>query len=105
LLFPRIHAGIDWSRGHHLLDKELQQIVRDAATGRRYADKLVGVHRRDGQPAWVLVHVAVQGAPEAAFAERMFVYNHKIRDAHGIPVASVAVLADADPRLLDDSAA
>jgi hypothetical protein len=98
LLFPHIHAGIDWSRGHQFLDKELQQIVRDAATGRRYADKLVGVHRRDGQPAWVLVHVEVQGAPEAAFAERMFVYNHKIRDAHGIPVASLAVLADADPR-------
>jgi hypothetical protein len=42
--------------------------------------------------------VEVQGAPEAAFAERMFVYNHKIRDAHGVPVASLAVLADTDPR-------
>jgi hypothetical protein len=98
LLFPRIHAGIDWSLGHHFLDKELQQIVRDATTGRRYADKLVGVHRLDGQPAWVLVHVEVQGEPEASFAERMYVYNHKIRDAHGVPVASLAVLADADPR-------
>lgn len=98
LLFPCIHAGIDWSRGYQFLDKEFQQIVRDAATGRRYADKLVGVHRLDGRPAWVLVHVEVQGEPEAAFAERMFVYNHKIRDAHGVPVASLAVLADADPR-------
>ncbi len=98
LLFPRIHAGIDWSRGHRFLDKEFQQIVRDADIGRRYADKLVGLHRLDGQPAWVLVHVEVQGEPETAFAERMFVYNHKIRDAHGVPVASLAVLADADPR-------
>ena len=96
LLFPVIHAGIDWSRGYRFLDKEFQQIVRDAATGRRYADKLVGVHRRDGQAAWVLVHVEVQGEPEAAFAERMFVYNYKVRDAHGVPVASLAVLADAD---------
>ncbi|KAA6182100.1 hypothetical protein F2Q65_18475 [Thiohalocapsa marina] len=98
LLFPHIHAGIDWSRGYQFLDKEFQQIVRDAATGRRYADKLVGVHRLDGQPAWVLVHVEVQGEPEAAFAERMFVYNHKIRDAYGVPVVSLAVLADVDPR-------
>ncbi|MFB1490856.1 hypothetical protein [Thiocapsa sp. C4-3m] len=98
LLFPRIHAGIDWSRGHRFLDKEFQQIVRDADIGRRYADKLVGLHRLDGQPAWVLVHVEVQGEPETAFAERMFVYNHKIRDAHGVPVASLAVLADTDPR-------
>ena len=51
LLFPAVHTGIDWSRGHRFLDKELQQIVRDAETGRRYADKLVGVHRLDGQPA------------------------------------------------------
>ncbi|MFB1511163.1 MAG: hypothetical protein AADX96_17840 [Thiocapsa sp. C3-sup] len=98
LLFPRIHADIDWSLGHRFLDKELQQIVRDADIGRRYADKLVGLHRLDGQPAWVLVHVEVQGEPETAFAERMFVYNHKIRDAHGVPVASLAVLADTDPR-------
>lgn len=96
LLFPQIHAVIDWSRGYQFLDKELQQIVRDAVTGRRYADKLVGLHRRDGRPAWVLVHVEVQGAPETAFAERMYIYNHKIRDVHGVPVASLAVLADTD---------
>jgi hypothetical protein len=98
LLFPAVYGAIDWSRGYRFLDKEFQQIVRDARTGRRYADKLVGVHRLDGQPAWVLVHVEVQGEPEMAFAERMFVYNHRIRDAHAVPVASLAVLADADPR-------
>ena len=98
LLFPAVHRGIDWSRGFRFLDKEFQQIVRNARTGRRYADKLVGVHRLDGQPAWVLVHVEVQGEAESAFAERMFVYNYRIRDAHAVPVASLAVLADADPR-------
>lgn len=97
LLFPHIHASIDWSRGYQFLDKEFQQIVRDAVTGRRYADKLVGVYRLDGQPAWVLVHVEVQGEPEPAFAERMYVYNHKIRDAYSVSVASLAVLADTDP--------
>ena len=66
LLFPHIHAEIDWTRGHSFLDKELQRIVRDAETGRRYVDKLVAVARRDGSPACVLVHVEVQGEPEAA---------------------------------------
>ena len=98
LLFPAIHAEIDWSRGHTFLNTELQRIVRSSATGRRYADKLVSVSRRNGQPAWVLVHVEVQGEPEAAFAERMFVYNHRLRDAHGVPVASLAVLADSNRR-------
>ena len=40
LLFPHAHAGIDWSQGYAFLDKELQQVVRDAALGRRLADKL-----------------------------------------------------------------
>lgn len=41
--FPTAHADIDWSRGVEFLDKELQQVVRDAELGRRYADKLAKV--------------------------------------------------------------
>jgi hypothetical protein len=43
LLFPTAFAGIDWSRGHSFLDKELQKVARDAQLGRRLADKLVRV--------------------------------------------------------------
>ncbi|MEA3644076.1 MAG: hypothetical protein VBE63_29760 [Lamprobacter sp.] len=96
LLFPAIHAEIDWSKGVQFLDKEFQQIVREAKTTRRYADKLVGVTRRDGTPVWVLIHVEVQGDPETAFAERMYTYHYKIRDTYQVPVASLAVLADTD---------
>jgi hypothetical protein len=59
--FPRAHAGIDWSKGYEFLDKELQQVVRDAELGRRLADKLVKVWSRDGEEAWVLVHVDTAG--------------------------------------------
>ena len=96
LLFPRVHAGIDWAKEIQFLDKEFQQIVREAKTTRRYADKLVGVTLRDGTAAWVLIHVEVQGEPEAAFAERMYTYHYKIRDRYQVPVASLAVLADTD---------
>ena len=34
---PHIHADIDWSRGYEALDKELQQIARRAAVGKRFA--------------------------------------------------------------------
>src|SRR5439155_6008796 len=47
--FPEIHDGIDWSRGYQSLDKELQQILRGARVGRRLADKLFKVWRKDGQ--------------------------------------------------------
>ena len=96
LLFPAIHAEIDWSKGIQFLDKEFQQIVREAKITRRTADKLVGVTLRNGTPVWVLIHVEVQGDPETAFAERMFTYHYKIRDTYQVPVASLAVLADAD---------
>ena len=47
LLFPEVHAGVDWSRGHSFLDKELQQVVRDAEAGRRRA----GYGHAAGHPA------------------------------------------------------
>ncbi len=97
LLFPQVHAGVDWSRGHDFLDKELQQIVHDAGTGRRYADKLVKVFTLDGVETWVLIHVEVQGEAEAAFAERMYVYHYRLRDRYAVQVVSLAVLADTVP--------
>src|SRR5688500_1483006 len=76
--YPTIHAAIDWRRGYESLDKELQQITHDAHTGRRLADKLFKVWQKDGRETWLLIHVEVQGRPEQAFAERMFVYHYRI---------------------------
>ena len=47
---------------------------------------------------WVLIHVEVQGEPEIAFAERLYIDHYKIRDRYQVPVASLAVLADTDHR-------
>ncbi len=94
LFFPAIHAAIDWARGHVFLDKELQQVVRDAELGRRYADKLVQVYTLEGAETWVLIHVEVQGEPERGFAERMYVYHYRLFDRYRVDVVSLAVLAD-----------
>ena len=96
LLFPEVHREIDWSRAYESLDKEFQQVVRDAEVGRRYVDKLVKVWTKDGAERWVLIHVEVQTTREGEFAERMYVYNHRIFDRYNRPVASLAVLADED---------
>ena len=95
--FADAHARIDWMRGYTFLDKELQQIAHDAPTGRRHVDKLARVFGRDGSEEWVCIHIEIQGQHDAAFAERMFVYNYRIYDRHRRPVASLAVLADNDP--------
>ena len=97
LFFPAVAAQIDWSRGYTLLDKELQQVTRDAQLGRRLADVLVQVWRLDGEEAWVLVHIEVQSQPERDFARRMYVYHYRIYDHHERPIMSIAVLADERP--------
>ena len=97
LIFPVIQAGIDWSHPHEFLDKELQQIARDAEIGRRYADKLVKVWTLSGRETWVLIHVEIQGQPEPDFDERMYVYNYRLFDRYRVDVVSLAVLADSSP--------
>jgi len=72
-------------------------VVRDADLGRRMADKLVQVWRRDGVDAWVLAHVEVQSQEEAIFAHRMFVYYYRLLDRYARQVASFAVLGDERP--------
>ena len=95
--FPAIAAEIDWQRGWEFLDKELQQVVRDAEVGRRFVDKLVKVWRLDGEETWVLLHVEVQGKYEVVFPKRMFVYHYRLADRYDHPVVSLAVLTDEDP--------
>ena len=55
--FPKAHQGIDWSLDYRFLDKELQQVVRDAEQGRKIMDKLVSVTPKRGKEVWVLVHI------------------------------------------------
>ncbi len=97
LLFPEVHRRIDWSRGCESLDKEFQQVVREAEVGRRYVDKLVKVWTAGGAECWVLVHVEVQTVRDAEFPRRMYVYNYRVFDRYNRPAASLAVLADDDP--------
>src|SRR5262245_47840171 len=95
--FPHVHGEIDWSRGHEMLDKELQQIIREAEVGKRWADVLVKVWRKNGDEVWVLIHVEVQSQEEAEFPKRMYVYNSRISERYDRPVASFAVLGDDNP--------
>jgi predicted transposase/invertase (TIGR01784 family) len=95
--FPDIHADIDWSRGYEALDKEFQQIVREAKQGKHLADKLFKVWLRGGGEFWLFIHVEVQGQPDPDFPERMFDYNVAVRRLYNQTVISLAVLCDDRP--------
>ncbi len=92
--FPEAYAGIDWSKEHIFLDKELRAVVQDAELGTRFVDKLVRVTELCGDESWIYIHVEVQGTRQPEFAKRMFVYNNRLFDRYDRPVASLAVLAD-----------
>jgi len=100
--FPQAHREIDWSKGYQFLDQELQAVVRDAELGRRYVDKLALVTLHSGEQKRIYVHVEVQGRPEDAFSERVFVYNYRLYDRYRQPVASLVVLADDSPHWRPD---
>ena len=95
--FPVAHGEIDWGKGYEFLDKELQQIVREAEVGKRLVDKLVKVWTTFGDEIWVLIHIEVQSQYESGFEQRMFTYHTRIRDLYNRPVASFAILADENP--------
>ncbi len=83
LCFPHVAAAIDWDRGMEFLDKELQEVVRDAALGEQRVDKLIKVWLLDGREEWILVHVEVQHEPEADLPRRIYQYHHRIADRVG----------------------
>lgn len=101
--FPNTSALIDWGRSHEFLDKEFMQIARDAEVGKRYADQLVKVWRKDGEPLWLLINLEVQSQSEPGFAERIFIYSLRIFDLfRQIPV-SLAILCDESATWRPDS--
>ena len=103
LLWPDLHALIDWARRPRFLDKELQRLAGSALKGRRHVDKLVELRMRNGGDFLLLVHVEVQGSADKDFGLRMFQYHYRLRDrypGHGIQSLAVLTGRTQGPRLL-----
>ena len=94
LLFPHIYASIDWSKPYEALDKELHKLARGARSKNSLADKRFKVWRLNGEEAWLLIHIEVQGDPEDDFPLRMFRCNTRAFDLYNRTVVSLAVLTD-----------
>ena len=99
LLFPSLHAQIDWTRPVEFLSTELHRLApAQLRKGVRSVDVLVRVYFRDGVPRVVLLHIEIQAQPDPNFPLRMFVYHYRIFDANDYPeLISLAILADDDP--------
>lgn len=98
LFFPAIAQIVDWTKPIEFLDKEFMKIAPDAKTGKRFADQLVKVYRRDGQAIFLLIHVEIQASRESGFSRRIFTYSFRIFDYFGQPATSLVILCDSDPK-------
>ncbi len=101
--FPDVHRQIDWSEPIDFLEQELRSVSQDHGPQSSFVDKLVRVHRLNGQPEWIVIHLEIQSQSQSAFAERMFLYHARLYERHRQPVASLALLADDNPGWRPDS--
>jgi flagellar biosynthesis/type III secretory pathway protein FliH len=92
--FPQVADAIDWRTAPEFLDKELQEVVRDAALGEQRVDKLVKVRLLTGSEEWILVHVEVQHWPDPGLPQRLYQYHHRLNDRYGRSVLTLVILAD-----------
>ncbi len=92
--FPQVADAIDWRTAPEFLDKELQEVVRDAALGEQRVDKLVKVQLLTGGEEWILVHVEVQHWPDPGLPQRLYQYHHRLSDRYGRSVLTLVLLAD-----------
>ena len=105
--FIDIHDAIDFTKEILFLDKELKEIDPDSSQGDRVADVLAKVHLKDGRMGYlfIVIHIEVQGEPQANFMERMFIYYYRTFDKEKkakVPVISVAILTDNNPNYRPD---
>ena len=95
--FPDFSARIDWRQRPRFRDKELAKFAFGAASDVMVADKLAEVCLRDGGGRQVLVHIEIQTQRDPRLARRMRDYNYRIGETYGLPVISLALLADEHP--------
>ncbi|MTV39513.1 DUF4351 domain-containing protein [Duganella radicis] len=95
--FSDFSARIDWRQRPRFRDKELARLGLCARPDVMVADKLAEVCLRDGGGRRVLVHIEIQAQRDPKLARRMRDYNDRISEAYGLPVISLALLADEHP--------
>src|SRR5258705_688928 len=103
-IFPEADSIFDMQKGFEFLDKELSEMYpepeKQAQT--RYVDKLVKVHRKDGEEECLLIHIEVQGYCDPDFSRRMFKYYCRIFERYDRAVTAIAIFAGRNKSTMHD---
>jgi len=91
---PDLYPQVDFAKGYEFLEQELRKLFEDAATGKKYTDKLAKIYLKNGAEKWILIHIEIQGSSEQDFAERMFQYFYRVYDRYLQEIFTIALLTD-----------
>lgn len=97
LLFPEIHALIDWTYPAVFLEQEFRQVKRKAKIGKNSVDKLARVRTLDGTLTRILIHMEFQHQVDQDIILRLYNYNTTIYSILREQVATLAILGDSSP--------
>ncbi len=92
--FPDLYPQIDFQKGVDFLDQELLKLFPESESKKRYVDKLIKFHLKNGKEEWILIHVEIQGYTDDNFPKRMFVYWYRIFDKFDKKITALAILTD-----------
>ena len=94
--YPDSIEQFDLERGFEFLDKELSELSKLSKKGGRYADKLVKVYTKEGEEAWILIHIEVQGYKDPDFPARIFSYYYRILEKYQQRITALVIYTDED---------
>ncbi|TCP29424.1 putative transposase/invertase (TIGR01784 family) [Scopulibacillus darangshiensis] len=90
---PELSENIDWSKRVDSLEQELPGTF-PVKKGKKYTDKIMKVHLKNGSEQWILIHIEVQSSKDNDFSERMYMYFSRIFNAYHRKIYAIAVFAD-----------
>lgn len=92
-----------FQKGITYLDKELAQLFPEHGDDARKVDKLIQIYLKTGEKKWILIHIEVQGYIDRQFPERLFIYNHRIRERYQKDIGVMAIFTDNNPGYKPDT--
>lgn len=93
---PTLAEEIDFSMEPDFLQQELFREIVDEKKGTNYADQIIKVQLKNGEEQWILLHVEIEGSPDAHFSERMFRYFYRIYERYEKRIVALAVITSAE---------
>ena len=96
-VLPDLYADIDFSVKPEFLSQELRDSVQRHNNAAVYVDELIKLALKDGDSAWILLHIEVQGPGGDAISGRMLHYMTLIYAHHRVMPVALAILTSRRP--------